>query len=891
MGNQKFSYASLANLPLIEEMYALYLKDPSSIDSSWQYFFEGLDFAKSAPAAPSDDLRIFHLIEAYRIFGHRLASFNPLHKEAKEEIEELKLENLGFKKEELDKPFPTAGFLKVPKAPLKEMIEALKKTYCSKIGIEYMGLGNPLLEAFIQKSIEPNFPLDLTKEDKLKVLHNLLKAEVFESFLHTKYVGQKRFSLEGGETLIPILRQILETGASLGTKEVVIGMAHRGRLNVLANILNKSYAYIFHEFEDFVSSEIFEGTGDVKYHKGFSGSVKTSLGKEMEVTLSANPSHLESVDPVVEGIARAKQETLDPKEVIPILIHGDAAIAGQGVVYETMQLRGLKGYSTGGTIHIVVNNQIGFTTLPKDSRSTRYCTDIAKSFGSPVFHVDAEDPESCIRVAVIAAQIRAQFACDVFIDLTCYRKYGHNEGDEPAFTQPIEYKAIREKPSILSLYRRQLMDEAVLDEEGSKQVEKEFKEDLDKALESVKSKAVLPPVVPFQKETLFNLIPTAVSKEKILKLAESICKAPKEFKLHPKIERLLKERMEMMSQDNIDWGMGEMLAYASLAFEGKDIRLSGQDSRRGTFSHRHAMWVDQVNDQRYFPLSHIEGAKGKCSIFNSPLSEYAVLGFDFGYSLVRKDALVIWEAQFGDFFNGAQIVVDQYISSCEQKWGHTSALTLLLPHGYEGQGPEHSSARMERFLQSCGDYNMRVVNPTTPAQLFHLLRRQVLNPIKKPLVVFTPKAFLRAPLCKSSLNDFTDKSFETVLDDPLNPSHPKKLFIVTGKMYYELFQEREKRKASDIAILRIEQLYPFDKKKVEELLSKYKGFTSCFWVQEEHQNMGAWEYIKPLLETSLEQNIKLQYAGRSRSASPATGSHTLHKKQSDDIIKAAFEGG
>ncbi len=894
MHEQQFSYANIANVGLIEEIYARYVVDPESVEISWRHFFEGMDFASSLSnkGAQSADLRIFHLIQAYRCYGHLMAAFNPLQKTLPEEPKELHLAVLGFKNDELENSFPTFGLLEEKTAPLKRIIETLQKTYAAKIGIEYMGLGNTGLEEWIQKRVEPCFPLRLDKEQKLHLLHNLCKAEVFESFLHTKYVGQKRFSLEGGETLIPMLSALLEAGAEVGVNEVVLGMTHRGRLNVLANILNKSYAHIFHEFEDFYSPDFFEGSGDVKYHKGFEGSLKTIKGSEVAVSLVANPSHLEAVDPVVEGQARAMQEL--NKAAVPILIHGDAAIAGQGVVYETLQLGGLKGYSTGGTIHIVVNNQIGFTTLPKDLRSTRYCTDIAKSFGAPVFHVDAEDPETCIAAAIMAIEIRQKFHIDVFIDLYCYRKYGHNEGDEPAFTQPLEYKIIKEKQSILDIYRSQLIKEGVLDLEGAKTSEKEFRENLNIALESVKQKSSLPPVVPFQKEDVFKVLETSITQEKLLRLSEECLKPAEGFHLHPKIQRLLQERLEMVHQDpakpSIDWGLGETLAYASLLDEGKHVRLSGQDCRRGTFSHRHAVWVDQENDARYFPLSHLHKNQGVCDIFNSPLSEYAVLGFEFGYSLVQKEALVIWEAQFGDFANGAQIVIDQYISTSEQKWGHVSALTLLLPHGYEGQGPEHSSGRMERYLQLCGNDNMRIANCSTPAQLFHLLRKQVLNPIKRPLIIFTPKAMLRHPLCRSSLKDFTQGHFESIIEDRTLSKTPARVLLCSGKVYYDLLQEREKRNAKDVALIRVEQLYPFDTNKLKTLLEKYRGFTSCVWVQEEAKNMGAWEYIQPLLEQTLEGKAPLHYAGRARSASPSTGSHTLHKKQLEEFLNVAFEG-
>jgi 2-oxoglutarate dehydrogenase E1 component len=678
-------------------------------------------------------------------------------------------------------------------------------------------------------------------------------------------------------------------------------MAHRGRLNVLANILNKSYAHIFTEFEDYYTPDLMESTGDVKYHKGFIGNLATREGVTVQVTLTANPSHLESVDAVVEGLSRAKQElTFDKdqrKRIVPILVHGDAALAGQGVVYETMQMSKLNGYATGGTVHIVINNQIGFTTLPKDTRSTRYCTDIAKAFGAPVFHVNAENPEECVVIAQLAIEMRQQFQCDVFIDLNCYRKYGHNESDEPTFTQPHEYQIIKNKKPIRELYREQLIQEGVLNESQAKELEEQFKNNLQQALDQAKSFGQNPPATSknasSRKEDLFASVDTRVSESSLVEMSEKFCHVPEGFNLHPKIQRLFQDRLNMVRSDpskrTIDWGMGEYLAYASLLWEGKHVRLSGQDSRRGTFTHRHAIWIDQVKDQKYFPLSHLKKGQGLFDVFNSHLSEFAVLGFEFGYTLGNPGALVIWEAQFGDFANGAQVIIDQYLSSSEQKWTHSSSLVLMLPHGLEGQGPEHSSARMERFLQLCGDDNLQIVNCSTPAQLFHVLRRQMLRTVRKPLVIFTPKALLRHPECISALKEFSTGSFQEVIDDPSVSSFCKKLFFCSGKVYYDLIAEKEKRKASDIAFVRLEQLYPFPLQKVKDVIQKYSQAQDVAWVQEEHSNSGAWEYIRPILEKELESK-KLRYVGRPRSASPAAGSHALHKKQLLQMMEEAFKG-
>lgn len=875
---------SFSNLAYLEEQYQRYRTDPASLDPSWRHFFDGWDLAKSlAPASGSSDLKIYQLIEAYRTYGHLKAKDNPLFAPSTE-VRELSLKNLGFEQSDLNKSFPTCGFLPVAEAPLSEIIEALEKTYCGSIGIEYMGLRKPELESWLQKIIEPNFPLPFTKEDKLEIFHELNRAELFETFLHMKYVGQKRFSLEGGETFIPMLAFAIEAGVGEGIHEIVLGMSHRGRLNVLANILNKSYATIFNEFEAHYTPDLSEGTGDVKYHKGFIGSLPTKSGEKIAITLSANPSHLEAVDPVVEGQARAKQELKGHETVLPILVHGDASVAGQGVVYETLQLSKLKGYETGGTLHVVINNQIGFTTIPKDGRSTQYCTDIAFAFGAPVFHVNAEKPEACVYAMLLALKIRQKFHCDVFIDLICYRKYGHNEGDEPAFTQPIENKIIKAKKSIRELYKESLIQEGVLDPQAGEKLETEFKNLLQAALDTVASK---PSAVQAQvKEDFFAPLPTAVPAATLIALAEDFCRVPEGFNLHPKIKRLAEERLAMVkadpSQATIDWGMGEHLAYASLLMDGVHVRLSGQDSKRGTFSHRHAVWVDQaVEDKRYYPLSHLKNVKAPFEVFNSPLSEYAVLGFEFGYSLFYPHSLVIWEAQFGDFANGGQIIIDQFIACSQQKWGHVSGITLMLPHGYEGQGPEHSSARIERYLQLSGDDNWQIVNCTTSAQIFHVLRRQTMRKQQKPLIIFTPKALLRNQLCFSPLNDFTTGTFEEFFDD--HQKNPKKVLFCSGKVYYDLVTERKK---DDIAIVRIEQLYPFHREKFKKLVEKYKSLQEFCYVQEEPSNMGAWNFLRPILEELLGK--PLRYIGRGPSSSTAAGSYALHKKQYDQMIQEAL---
>jgi len=894
MNENDFSYANLANLSTLEMLYQDYLRDPSAVAPSWRHFFEGIHFAQehtSPPLERSSDLRVYLLIDAYRKWGHLMARFNPLSPAPllPGEPPELSIATLGFKREELEASFPTCGFLPQESAPLKELIEALKTTYCGSVGIEYMHVSNLEMQHWLQQQIEPLFPLHLDKAQKQEILHHLNRAELFEAFLHTKYVGQKRFSLEGGETVIPMLSAIIEHAAKEGANEVVLGMSHRGRLNVLANILAKSYAHIFHEFEDYYTPNLQEGTGDVKYHKGYLGAWTTRSGAEIAVTLVANPSHLESVDPVVEGIVKAKQELKASREVIPILIHGDAATAGQGVVYETLQLSNLSGYATGGSLHLVINNQIGFTTTPKDSRSTPYCTDIAKGFSVPIFHVNAEDPEGCVRAATLATLLRQKFHCDVFLDVNCYRKYGHNEGDEPTFTQPLEYSLIKAKKTIRELFCKQLIEENVLSQEEVEAMQESFKQSLQKALGEVAQLPVGSPKEPREiQEPSASAVSTAVSADTLRDLSETFCSVPGSLHIHPKIGRLLEERRQMLAGDptqaKIDWGMGEHLAFATLLNEKIDVRLSGQDVQRGTFSHRHAVWVDQKDGKRYFPLCHLQRPQGMFSVYNSPLSEYAVLGFDYGYSTTALKSLVIWEAQFGDFANGAQIIIDQYIAPAEQKWSLRSNLTLLLPHGYEGQGPEHSSARIERFLQLCGHENMRVANCSTPAQLFHLLRAQAHLATRKPLIVFTPKALLRHPRCISSLNELSQGKFQEVIDDPSSPQNIRNLYFCSGKIYYDLLEEREKRGGSDCALVRIEQLYPFPERRVKEILQKYPPQVKVSWVQEEHRNMGAWEYI----HSSFPGNT-IHYIGRDRSASPAAGSHALHKKQWEEIMHAAFK--
>lgn len=923
---KKILELGFSNILLFEEQYEKFLKDPNSVDITWRTLLEGLDeipsksnkkeLIKTEPLPikkeelpahppieeekrPPSDIRVYHLIEAHRTYGHLMAHINPIATHPPTEPEELKLKTYGLDYQDLPKRFPTYGLLKEPFAPLIQIVNALKSIYCQNIGVEYIGLGQPELEKWLQNYLEdPRGKINIPLDQKQMILHHLNKSELFEVFLHTKYVGQKRFSLEGTETLIPMLSALIEKGASLGVEAFQIGMAHRGRLNVLSNILNKSYIEIFSEFDEAYIPDSYEGTGDVKYHKGYTSEYKTQGSQIVKVDLIPNPSHLEAVDPVLEGQTRAKQELIKDEKrekILPILIHGDAALSGQGVVYETLQLCKLEGYTTGGTLHFVINNQIGFTTLPKDSRSTLYCTDIAKAFGAPVFHVNAEDPEGCVLMTLLALEIRQRFHCDVFIDLNGYRKYGHNEMDEPAFTQPLEYQMIRQKKPIRELYRDQLIHQGVLEKYMAQTMEEDFKKTLQQALSgtkiSEKSKEIK--LVEENKKHSSGAFETFVPKKNLQEIAQHLFSLPPNFNIHSKLVHLTKERLAMISDDldpkPIDWGMGESLAYASLLWEGIHIRLSGQDCCRGTFSHRHAVLMDQKEENSYFPLKNLRKEQGKFDIYNSPLSEYAVMGYELGYTLGNPAALVIWEAQFGDFANGAQSVIDQFLVSGEQKWAQKTGLVLYLPHGYEGQGPDHSTGRIERFLQLAGHENIRVTNPTTPGQLFHLLRRQAYHPLRKPLVIFTPKGLLRHPNCVSSITDFTQGSFKEILDDSISPPSVKKLLFCSGRVYYDLIGERAKVNSTDVAFVRLEQLYPLEKKKLEDLLKKYQGFEECFWVQEEPANMGAWDYIRPLLQSLLPQGKELKYIGRSRSATTAAGSLALHKREYQEIMTAIFK--
>lgn len=856
----------IANLPFLEELYQEYLKNPSLLDPSWKTFFDGNEEILES-IHPKKDNPLTDLAEAYRLYGHLAARINSL------------AENPTF---------PSVL------TPFEGNVESakFKKIYCETIGFEFKGIDSKI-EAWIQQRIEsPIFSAPFSNEEKKQILSALMRAELLESFLHTKHVGKKRFSLEGGETLIPMLEFLNSEAAENGITEIVMGMSHRGRLNVLANILGKSLQQIFKEFDENLEPAPDERMGDVKYHKGFvNPSLKTLKGKSIALTLASNPSHLESVDAVVEGESKAKQViegSIEAQEKIcPLLIHGDAAVSGQGVVYETMQLSQLNGYNTGGTLHIVVNNQVGFTTSPEEGRSTRYCTDIAHAFECPVFHVNGDDPENAVRVMLLALEIRQKFHIDVFIDLNCYRKYGHNEGDEPSFTQPADYRLIRSKRSILKAYQEVIVRDKIISEEELLVMEQTLKEKMqqlyaDPAFIPLKSKR--------EENNHWKPMVTGVEREVLLEVSRQMNKVPSGFELHPKLQSLFKEREKAVEDgQRLDWGLAECLAYGTLLWEGFSVRISGQDCGRGTFSHRHAAVKDQNNSSVYYPLAHLRDGQGRFDVLNSCLSEVAVLGFEYGYSLIETAGLTIWEAQFGDFANSAQVIIDQYISSGEEKWGQVSGIVLLLPHGFEGQGPEHSSARLERFLALTGHDNMIVANPTTPAQLFHLLRSQVKRPFKKPLVVMTPKGLLRYPSCTSCLDEFIQGHFLTVLNDPKMPKKVKRVVFCSGRIYYDLDAYREKMGRDDLAFIRLEQLYPLDEEKIRLIIKEYEGVGSYVWVQEEPQNMGGWSYASAALSPLLPKEHFLGYIGRERSATPATGFYARHKQEHDNILTQVFD--
>lgn len=898
----KYSFLGAVHSNMIETMYDQYIQNPESIDEGWRRFFQGFDFAKEVyseedevPVTFKKEFRVINLINDYRKRGHLFTKTNPV-RERRKYAPTLKIEHFDLEKADLETVFQAGSTVGIGPATLQEIITHLEQVYCQSIGVEYMYIREPEEVEWIKNRLHQNSNTPKFSSDQKKhILHKLNQAVAFENFLHTKYVGQKRFSLEGAESLIPALDALIERGADLGAEEYVMGMAHRGRLNVLANIFNKTYKEIFTEFDGKEYEDaLFDG--DVKYHLGFTSEQECDNGKKVKISLSPNPSHLEAVDPVVEGISRAKIDDKyagNNKKLVPILIHGDAALAGQGVVYEVIQMAQLDGYKTGGTIHIAINNQIGFTTNYLDARSSTYCTDIAKVTLSPVFHVNGDDVEAVVHAMQIAAEYRQKFGKDMFIDLLCYRKYGHNEGDEPRFTQPLLYKAISKHKNPREIYNQKLMSEGVVEANIAKEMEAKFKLLLQDRFDESKEveKAFITPFMEqewegFQKAQTedFDASPsTGVAKKDLLAVAERLYNMPEEKQLFKKSKRLLADRKKMVEEtDKLDWAMGELLAYGTLLKEGFPVRISGQDVERGTFSHRHAVLKLEESEQKICPLNSVSDDV-RFTAFNSLLSEYGVLGFDYGYAMAMPNSLTIWEAQFGDFSNGAQIMLDQFISSAEDKWKMMNGLVILLPHGYEGQGAEHSSARMERYLQLCAQQNMQMVNCTTPANFFHVLRRQLKRNFRKPLVVFTPKSLLRHPKCVSSVKDFTTGRFQEIIDDTVDASSVKKLVLCSGKLYYELLKEREENNRNDVAIVRMEQLYPLPEKQINVIIEKYNP-EQLIWAQEEPENMGAWSHILRNLH-----HLPFKVVARSESAVTASGSSKRSAKRQKAIIERVFK--
>lgn len=902
----RFSYISNATPSYIESMYSDYKQNPESIDTGWRDFFEGFDFAVTArdgegtaTTLSPKEFKVYSLIQAYRERGHLISKTNPI-RPRKDRHPNLELKNFGLEENDLNESFAAGEALGLGRTSLKNIIAYLQQIYCRSIGVEYTYIVNPEIYKWFQQRFENGAKdFNFSIEKKKQILHKLNDAVVFEKFLNTKYIGQKRFSLEGGETTIPALDTIIEWAANDGVEEIIIGMAHRGRLNILANTLGKTYEQIFSEFEGVIPPDTTMGDGDVKYHLGYSSQVKTSSGKTVMLKLSPNPSHLEAVASVVEGFTRAKADLLyqsDYRRILPILIHGDASLAGQGIVYEVLQMCQLEGYYTGGTIHFVINNQIGFTTDFDDARSSDYCTSLAAMVEAPVLHVNGDDPEAVVFAVEIATEFRQKFHRDVFVDMVCYRRHGHNEGDDPKYTQPNLYKLIDEHPNPREVYSQQLITAGEIEAELSKQLDKDFWKKLQDRLDAVKqhplSYEYQQPELDWKKlhrsnpEDFDSSPDTAVTLDRINLIMDKATSHPEGFTPLKKVDALLKHREKIfLEEGKLDWAGGELLAYGTLLLEGHDVRLSGQDVKRGTFSHRHAILYDEITNREYNRLDHIAENQGRFRIYNSLLSEYAVLGFEYGYSLASPQSLTIWEAQFGDFCNNAQTIIDQFIASAESKWQRMSGITLLLPHAYEGQGPEHSSARLERFLMLCADYNIIVANATTPANFFHLIRRQLTRPFRKPLIVMSPKSLLRHPKCVSDVSEFTAGGFKEIYDDVTvtDASKIKRVLVCSGKIYYDLLEKQSSLKTNDIAIVRLEQLHPLPVKQLDALLAKYNR-AKFIWIQEESANMGAWAFMMMNYPKA-----KWGMIARKASASPASGFLKVHQKEQAELINKAFE--
>ncbi len=905
------SYLSGENAEYIDSQYQSFKQDPQSVEFGWQKFFEGFDFGRESSGASVSaeapehflkEINVLNLINGYRQRGHLFTKTNPV-RERRKHLPTLDLENFGLSDADLDTVFNSGVEIGIGAAKLSDIVAFLTQTYCGSVGAEYKYVRTPEVVQWIERKMEsvrntPKFSAD----EKNRILVKLNEAVGFENFLGTKFLGQKRFSLEGAEALIPALDSVIEKGSALGIEEFVIGMAHRGRLNVLANIMQKSYKDIFAEFEGKGYSASSPFGGDVKYHLGYSTDVTTNMGSNVHLSLCPNPSHLETVNGVVEGMTRSKIDFKydgDNSRIAPILIHGDASVAGQGIVYEVIQMAGLEGYKTGGTIHLVINNQIGFTTNYKDARTSTYCTDIAKVTLSPVFHVNGDDVEGLVYAINLAMEYRQKYRNDVFIDILCYRRFGHNESDEPKFTQPLLYKIIEKHANPRDIYIDQLIKEGHLDAVKAKALEKEFRGTLQERLNEAKELTSTYQDVKFGGAWVdmrlatsqdFESSPnTAVKESTLLEVAKRISTLPSDKKFFKKIEKLFEERSKMATTTHVfDWAMGEQLAYGTLLSEGKRVRVSGQDVERGTFSHRHAVLTLENSEEEYIPLANISDQQAAFDIYNSHLSEYGVLGFEYGYAMANPNALTIWEAQFGDFVNGAQIILDQYIASAETKWQRENGLVLLLPHGYEGQGPEHSSARIERIMELCADYNMQVLNCTTPANFFHALRRQFKRDFRKPLVVFTPKSLLRHPKCVSPLADFTENKFQEVIPDVnVNPADVTRVLFCSGKIYYELLEKQQTDGIKNVAIVRVEQLYPTPLAQMEATYNSFENATDAVWVQEEPENMGAWPYMMRKLRKTVFHNLEV--ISRKESSSTASGFAKQHSDQQAYILAKSFE--
>ncbi|BDD06378.1 2-oxoglutarate dehydrogenase E1 component [Aureibacter tunicatorum] len=916
----KYSYIANAHGEYIDQLYESYKNDPASVDESWQKFFEGFEFAElqNAPLLPGDkttktsastsqpalgadasskEILVRNLIHAYRTRGHLRAKTNPV-RERRQHNAYLDPHTLGLSDSDLEKTFEIGNEIGIGKATLQKILDRLKSVYEGHIGFEYMHIREAEIIDWFKNKVEREMQdIPLSLQTKKRILSKLNEAVVFENFLHTKYIGQKRFSLEGGETTIPALDSMINKGADLGIEEVIIGMAHRGRLNVLANTMGKTYEQIFNEFEGQCPPDSTMGGGDVKYHLGFKSKITTPAGKNVSLNLAPNPSHLEAVDPVVIGSTRAKLDYLynkDKSKIVPILIHGDAALAGQGVVYEVAQMAGLHGYNIGGTIHFVINNQLGFTTDYDDARTSIYSTDVAKVTDSPVLHVNGDDPEAVVRCMELAIEFRQKFQRDIYIDMVCYRRHGHNESDEPKFTQPSLYKKISKHANPREVYNQALIERGDIDAHLAKEMDQQFKQLLQDRLDQVKQNPLPYTLQPFEAQwnTLrlstkkdFESSPdTSISEDNYNKVAGALTNVPENFKPLRQIDKLLKERQKMFFDNKeLNWASAELLAYGSILLDGKKVRISGQDVRRGTFSHRHAVLFDSETNQPYSSLDNMDPTAPKFSIYNSLLSEYAVLGFEVGYSMANPNALTIWEGQFGDFANGAQVMIDQFIASMETKWNKMNGIVMLLPHGYEGQGPEHSSARLERYLQLCAEDNMIITNITSPANFFHALRRQLAWPFRKPLINMSPKSLLRHPKCVSPSDEFLNGHFQEVIDDAnVEAGKVKRILFCTGKLYYELLERQQSEKREDVAVVRLEQLHPLPLNQIEAILAKYEG-AEVVWVQEEPKNQGAWWYINNHTE-----NIQLSCISREPSATPATGFAKIHAKEQADIIDRSF---